>query len=859
MAKSSWFNLCVIVSFGFLWIQVCAPADLDEDVYVSDRYGNVILKDGTIRYVSPIPVGKANYSTKVKYKTKGLDTLHALARSFVKDVMPHSFPFDLLDEIVNGNFSLSEDYHEIVRQVSGLAACLVLGVVFVVALIISGCCFCCCRFLCGNCGGSGIQAYKENERCLRMGLTQALVLMLIFVFSAAVCTYVTNDTFTDALHFTNESLVTNVGDIGRFLNNTGQRFQYLVTDMYDLIHAALQKDLTNLGSLAEADIFATLRVNTVVDEIAHLDENLRLLSRRLNQTMSDMNELQGAASKLSSELGSLAGDIDATTTTTCPSLCSPNLCATLDTTALRQAAINVSGLPDLNSTSTKVETIRSKNNFTAVAFSAVSNLEGISRTIDRAAVDIKTAVNSSLVAYSDLIHSLADGVFKKMTEAFPTEDVIDESTDIVETVMEYDKYRRYFGLALSSVFLVLVLLYTAGVILGIVFYDRTALPTDRKAGSNLGGNLLLFGVVLTFILGALFMVLTIFAFLFGALLEKGCEPVQDLGYFKEFLDKGKASGYSLAEITLGVKDFELSTYNVLVGCRADLTPWIVLKMGQVVPLEKYLVYIDYLDDVTQELAKLQNVNIGMFQFATSEVSQAMADLPTIGPGDIDFVSINKVVVEQPVSVNLQDIVTQATKIRDACTSSAQTQWSSYISRMESIQENEIAAVQQRLNALGDSSSALERDLTTFLESTKALLANSASIDFQIQNNMTSLLLQSSVGLAARMFSYLDSYASEVVFVIYNSLGNCRPLWNLYKSVSIVLCDYGVDTLNGYWFSLGWGLFFFIPMLVVAALLANHYKTMDAATGYQEFDDIGEWDEPTDMSIDGPQAYSSRDL
>ncbi|GFR80814.1 prominin-1-A, partial [Elysia marginata] len=684
--------------------------------------------------------------------------------------------------------------------------------------------------------------YKDNERCVRMGLTQALVLMLICVFSATVCIYIANETFTDALHFTNQSLVSNVGDIGRFLNNTGRRFQYLVTDMYDLIHAALQKDLANLGNLAEADIFANLRVYQVADDIAKLDDTLWSLSKRLNQTISDVDELQTAASRLAVKLGSLADDIDATTSSTCPSSCSPDLCSTLDTSSLRQAVLNVTTLPDINSTFAKLEDIRSENNFTVLASSALSNLEGISNSIDGVAVDIKTGVNSSLMKYYDLIHGLSDGVFKTMTEAFPTQNVIDESTDIMETVMDYDKYRRYFGLAFSSVFLVLVLLYTIGVILGIAFYDDTALPTERSAGSNLGGNILLIGVGLTFILGTLFMVLTIFAFLFGALLEKGCEPVEDLGYFKEFLDKGKAGGYDLSDITLGVKSLDLNTYDVLVGCRADLTPWAVLKMSEVVPLEDYLVYINYVGTVAQQLASLQTADISMFKFATSDLSQALGDLQTIGPNAVDFSSITNVLQGQPVSINFTSTLTQARNIQQACTDPAQAEWSNYISRMESIEENEAAAVQLSMRNLAASASALESDLKTFQESTRVLLQNAAHIDFQIQNNMTSVLLQSSVGLAGRMFAYLDSYAIEVVDVIYNSLGNCRPLWNLYKSFSIVLCDYGVDTLNGYWFSIGWGLFFFIPMVVVAALLANHYKTMDAEVGYQEFDDIIDGDE-----------------
>ena len=94
MAIGFWFNRCVILSFVFTSTRIDATAaDRDKEVYVSDRYGNKIFKNGTVRFVSPIPVGDDTYSTKLDYDAKGLDTLYDFARSFVEDVMPLDFPF----------------------------------------------------------------------------------------------------------------------------------------------------------------------------------------------------------------------------------------------------------------------------------------------------------------------------------------------------------------------------------------------------------------------------------------------------------------------------------------------------------------------------------------------------------------------------------------------------------------------------------------------------------------------------------------------------------------------------------------------------------------------------------------------
>lgn len=42
--------------------------------------------------------------------------------------------------------------------------------------------------------------------------------------------------------------------------------------------------------------------------------------------------------------------------------------------------------------------------------------------------------------------------------------------------------------------------------------------------------------------------------------------------------------------------------------------------------------------------------------------------------------------------------------------------------------------------------------------------------------------------------------------------------------------------NAFWFSIGWGLLFFIPVIVVAVKLSKYYRKMDKCEGYGEDDD-----------------------
>lgn len=59
--------------------------------------------------------------------------------------------------------------------------------------------------------------------------------------------------------------------------------------------------------------------------------------------------------------------------------------------------------------------------------------------------------------------------------------------------------------------------------------------------------------------------------------------------------------------------------------------------------------------------------------------------------------------------------------------------------------------------------------------------------------------------------------------------------------------------NAFWFSIGWGLLFFIPVIVIAVKLSKYYRKMDKCEGYGEDDD----DDDDDAESSGtPHDYDN---
>nr|KAG5704825.1 hypothetical protein BaRGS_015208 [Batillaria attramentaria] len=130
--------------------------------------------------------------------------------------------------------------------------------------------------------------------------------------------------------------------------------------------------------------------------------------------------------------------------------------------------------------------------------------------------------------------------------------------------------------------------------------------------------------------------------------------------------------------------------------------------------------------------------------------------------------------------------------------------------METIRDSKVPAVDTAITTLKASLATLESHIAGVDNKTDMVLTLAAEADNQIQNNMTAVLSDA-----------------------YNEIGNCLPLWNLYRSFVVMLCNYGVDSLNGFWFSLGWGLFFFIPVVIVGITVAGYYSTMDSIRNWPE--------------------------
>jgi hypothetical protein len=105
--------------------------------------------------------------------------------------------------------------------------------------------------------------------------------------------------------------------------------------------------------------------------------------------------------------------------------------------------------------------------------------------------------------------------------------IIDQAFDEIKKL---DAFRYGFGVAVSSLSLVIVVLVLLGLLLGVLGWRPKKQPDTRTTLSHCGGKVLIVAVGVTYLFGAMVMVLSAFGFFFGSNAQKVCQSLEGPEY-----------------------------------------------------------------------------------------------------------------------------------------------------------------------------------------------------------------------------------------------------------------------------------------------------------------------------------------
>ncbi|CAH1782883.1 unnamed protein product [Owenia fusiformis] len=830
-------SLLILLLVGLCIIATPWKGKTVEAANYTDSNGNTILENGTIIW-GPLPAPSTPYKTNGTYDSGGLAMLFAFARSFVNTVQPNSLPFDMIQQLMAGTFDISSDYMELVNYAMGFAITFAIGILYVLFLPICGFCFCCCR-CCGNCGGSSTQSMDENAGCKRMGYGLALFLMSLCMGAAMGCTYYTNERFNSALDAIGDNIDNNFDDIDVFLNNTAEQFKYMAVDMYAVTAQGIRNDLSGIGPILGGSIVSSLGliVDPTLDSIINLHKIILNVVDKLDNVNTKISNVKTAGNDLNSALETLKDDITATKLG-CSSCFPPQACNNVDESVLA-LGIDFETLPDLSGVSSSMSAITSQN-LTQMALDGRAILDNIPTMINDTVGSLSDSVSGTMDEFSGMISGMVDGFINTTLGALDISAVKSDVGGYIDLAKDYNVYRWYGGLGLMGVFGLVIFCFLIGLFCGVAGYDKQALPTERGCMSNCGGCCLMLGVTIVFFVGSLLMLLTTVLFMVGGNMEKICQPLSDMTIFKDFLDKGGIPSFNLGEMLLSNSSVEFKLNDVFIGCRANQAPFRLMHFDSLIPLDDYLDYKKYLPDIDSQFDNMAtSVNLSSIVIITPETEQLLVDFRDSGAGSIDFATFTSVLSLNLTSFDFTALSQVFRGVGDTCGASpvTQAQWYAHADEMDRINFEEKVTLSNAMANLTTALDGLQTAVDGIVPAVNGTLVSAVAMQTQIQTNATASIVTAAVGYKDRILGYIDQFATKALDLVNNELAACKPVWNLYESFTLILCKWTVDSLNGFWFGLGWGILFFVPCIFVAVKLAKHYRRMDDCEGFMEEDDF----------------------
>ncbi|XP_014674532.1 PREDICTED: prominin-1-like [Priapulus caudatus] len=547
----------------------------------------------TIPWAGELPQPKP-YITYNNYEPGGLKGLYTMARGWAGLVSKELQSDMILDYAETyDDYDAQEIIYESIAFSIGIVICVVIGILFCVAMPISGIFFCCCRCCgCGCCGGNETQTTKEAEGGGRACLQVTVFCTLALLLSGGVCLAINNERIKDVWNDVETSIDTNFDDLRELFDVTVKQLEYTGKDDFRLMMKMITDDIDDianvLGKPVVDDISAIADLDASIDSVMKLGAEVDKVAEDVGVFVTTLDRMQSTVETFSLELTALEQNLT--------TACSGGLCPGLEPDSVvievdySQVLVQ---LKDLLDQINEVQTM----NLTKLAIEASDAINNIPDEIytatEQSREDIKTTLNDT---EAEMVEEL-DDLIEAINEYAITDELKQEWLDAVSSdeANIAEQARWWTWMALAIVVFIIVVCLALGMTCGIVGYSKNDHPTLRSNTSHCGGNCLLCGVVLCFIFASLLMFCCTVFFVVGSPTETYiCEPLADpeLEFVAELVDVPgtplmtdlKDDEYMLSYLVYDDGSIVLRITDVLKECRDNRAIWDVIKLDNVYDL-----------------------------------------------------------------------------------------------------------------------------------------------------------------------------------------------------------------------------------------------------------------------------------
>ncbi|KAK1905740.1 Prominin-1-A [Dissostichus eleginoides] len=321
------------------------------------------------------------------------------------------------------------------------------------------------------------------------------------------------------------------------------------------------------------------------------------------------------------------------------------------------------------------------------------------------------------------------------------------------------------------------------------------------------------GAGFSFLFSWLFMIVVTLLFLLGGNLSTLiCRPWNNGQLLELLATPGIIPGLDLGQ-SLGLKT-NITIPDVYRDCKQNQPLWTTLHLYELINLDDLLNVSKYTGQIQQEFEK----QLGSFSNKASNLDSTAV---TEKMNNVSSINLNTTADQLDVFAAIQsnngikkELINEARDLRQ-------------------IQADIETIIIPQLENLNSTIKSFRSIADQINGTVGEVLSNVGTAQDFLNTNTTQIVRTESRKFLDCQLGYFIVYVDWANLTITQQVGRCGPVAGAVDSVDNILCSHLVDSLNAFWFSLGWCMIFFIPGIIFSMKLAKYYRRMKYSDAFDD--------------------------
>nr|XP_010309904.1 PREDICTED: prominin-2 [Balearica regulorum gibbericeps] len=691
--------------------------------------------------------------------------------------------------------TVREQVQELLLYELGFLVCVAIGLLFIILVPLVGFCFCCCR-CCGNCGGRMYQKQRRRMGCKRRVLWTSVLLVSGLLLAGDICAFVSNTRFSQAVCGTFPNVNDTLDNLRTYLASIPQQINFII-DSSDVPLGHANRSVQEIGPNLGGMIVSGIRSSTdgALGSLQSLLQGMETLADAFSNITGTHSHLKELQSNYSQRLGSS---------------------------------------PQIPSVEQQLEALGD-----VFGSNIADNLEKVNSTLDTTPAKVQEQSQDVVTETQDQL-GLVRQQIRSLQEQLPLTDVeenvgsfVGNATSVLEEYREpiiaLDGLRWSVCVLLCCMVLLVVLCNITGLLLGPLGLKENVLPTQRSSLSNAGGNFFMAGVGFSFIFSWLLMLLVLITFVLGGnIYMLMCESWRSQQLFQLLDTPGLIPGFNLSEL-LGQEGGTANFSEMYRQCQQDAALWQTLHLDQSVSLDELLNISQYTGEISTAFEKMSITLSPILLLNQSQKDLLNASRAWQPP---DFTPTLEQLDRNVTQGSLLDLAAELEQLAGKAGASVTEDLKADARNLRDLDKEMQMSFSGPLQSLKKNIHLVQSRAAQLEAQTKAAVEKASETQEFLDKEMANIIKNETWAFLEELLDFFETYISWAKSRLTGDVARCKPIAQTLDNVEVITCDYILDSLNTFWFSLGWCTIFLLPSIILAVRLAKFYRRMNIADVYR---------------------------